>query len=31
MIKIRPFILPFATELKEKDKQLIGGVENLRA
>lgn len=31
IIKIRPFILPFATELKEKDKQLIGGVENLRA
>ena len=31
MIKIRPFILPFATELKERDKQLIGGVENLRA
>ena len=30
MIKIRPFILPFATELKEKDKQLIGGIENLR-
>lgn len=31
MIKIRPFILPFATEIKEKDKQLIGGIENLRA
>lgn len=31
MIKIRPFILPFATELKEKDKHLIGGIENLRA
>ena len=31
MILIRPFILPFATELKEKDKQLIGGIENLRA
>ena len=31
IIKIRPFILPFATELKENDKQLIGGVENLRA
>ena len=30
MVKIRPFILPFATELKGKDKQLIGGVENLR-
>ena len=31
MILVRPFVLPFATELKEKDKQLIGGVENLRA
>ncbi len=31
MIKIRPFILPFATELKEKDKRLIGGIENLRS
>lgn len=31
IIKIRPFILPFATELKEKDKQLIGGIENLRS
>lgn len=30
MIKIRPFILPYATELKERDKQLIGGIENLR-
>ncbi len=30
-IRIRPFILPFATDLKEKDKQLIGGVESLRA
>ena len=31
IIKIRPFILPFATELREKDKQLIDGIENLRA
>ena len=31
IIRIRPFILPFATDLKEKDKQLIGGVESLRA
>lgn len=30
-IRVRPFILPFATELKEKDKQLIGGIENLRS
>ena len=31
MIQIRPYILPFATDLKEKDKRLIGGIENLRA
>ena len=31
MISVRPYILPFATDLKEKDKQLIGGIENLRA
>lgn len=31
IIKIRPFILPYATELREKDRQLIGGIENLRA
>lgn len=31
IIKVRPFILPFATELKDKDKQLIGGIENLRS
>ena len=31
LIRIRPFILPYATELKEKDKQLIGGIENLRS
>ena len=30
-IKIKPFILPFATDLTEKDKKLIGGIENLRA
>lgn len=31
LIYVRPFILPYATELKEKDKQLIGGIENLRS
>ncbi len=31
MIFVRPFVLPFATDLKEKDKHLIGGIENLRA
>ena len=30
-IKIKPFILPFATDLSEKDKKLIGGIENLRS
>lgn len=30
-IKVKPFILPFATDLKEGDKKLIGGIENLRA
>jgi hypothetical protein len=30
-ILIKPFILPFATDLKEKDKRLVGGIENLRA
>lgn len=30
-IKVKPFILPFATDLKEGDKKLIGGIENLRS
>lgn len=30
-IRIKPFILPFATDLTEKDKKLIGGIENLRS
>ena len=30
-ISVKPFILPFATDLKESDKKLIGGIENLRA
>ena len=30
-IKVKPFILPFATDLKESDKKLVGGIENLRA
>ena len=30
-IKIKPFILPFATDLSEKDKKLIGGIGNLRS
>ena len=29
-IHIKPFILPFATDLKDSDRKLIGGVENLR-
>lgn len=31
LIYIKPYVLPFATDLKEKDKKLIGGIENLRA
>ena len=31
LIHVRPFILPFATELSEKDKKLLGGIENLRS
>lgn len=30
-IKVKPFILPYATDLKESDKKLIGGIENLRS
>ena len=30
-IKVKPFILPFATDLKDSDKKLIGGIENLRS
>lgn len=30
-IKVKPFILPFATDLKENDKKMLGGIENLRA
>ena len=30
-IHIRPFVLPFATDLKEEDKRLVGGIENLRS
>lgn len=31
LIKIKPFILPFATDLSDKDKKLLGGIENLRS
>ena len=31
LIHIKPFVLPFATDLKDKDKKLIGGIENLRS
>ena len=30
LIHIKPFILPFATDLSESDKKHIGGIENLR-
>mgnify|MGYP002560424449 FL=1 len=31
LIRIKPFILPFATDMSESDKKLIGGIENLRS
>ncbi|MDE7420943.1 MAG: ATP-binding protein [Muribaculaceae bacterium] len=30
-IKIRPYILPFLTDMSDKDKKLIGGVEEMRS
>ena len=30
LIHIKPFVLPFATNLSDNDKNLIGGIENLR-
>lgn len=30
LIHIKPFVLPFATDMNESDKKLIGGIENLR-
>jgi hypothetical protein len=29
-IVIKPFVLPYATDLTDKDRKLIGGIENLR-
>lgn len=31
LIKVKAFILPFATDLRKEDKKLLGGIENLRA
>lgn len=31
LVFIKPFVLPFAADLKEKDKKLLGGIENLRS
>lgn len=31
LIKVRPYILPFVTDLSDKDKKLLGGTENLRS
>lgn len=31
LIYIKPYVLPFATDLKDKDKKLIGGIDNLRS
>lgn len=30
LIRIKPYVLPYITDLTEKDKQLVGGVEDLR-
>ena len=30
LIEVQPFVLPFATDLTDKDKKLLGGIENLR-
>ena len=30
LVEVQPFVLPFATDLTEKDKKLLGGIENLR-
>lgn len=29
-IRIKPFVLPYITDLSDKDRKLIGGIENLR-
>lgn len=31
LIRVKPFVLPFATDMSESDKKLIGGIENLRS
>jgi hypothetical protein len=31
LIEIKPFILPFATDLSQSDRKMVGGIENLRA
>lgn len=30
LIKVRPYVLPFATDLNDEHKRLIGGIESLR-
>lgn len=30
-IKVKPFILPYASDLKNKDRKLVGGIESLRS
>lgn len=30
LIRIKPYVLPYITDLTEKDKQLVGGIEDLR-
>ena len=31
LIRVKPYILPFATDLSNNDKRLLGGIENMRA
>lgn len=31
LIRVKPFVLPFATDLSDNDKKLLGGIEDLRA
>lgn len=30
-IKVKPFILPFASDLRKKDRELVGGLESLKS
>lgn len=30
-VKVKPFVLPYASDIKSKDRQLVGGVESLKS